>query len=572
MLQAYADERIISWDSDITVRQDSTMRVTEQLTVRAEGIQIKRGILREFPTRYKNPWGLRYNVDFTVIEVLCDGKPVAYKLVQHMNGIKLYIGDEKYFVSPGSHTYRITYDTNRQIGFFDTHDELYWNVTGLGWKLIIQSVNARVHIPGVMLNGDKVLASMLHVEGYTGRFGAKGHDYTASVKADCVTEFATTRPLAAHEGLTIVVTWPKGIVTQPNNFWYYVRDNLHLLILFFALLVILFFYTWSYYRTRRQIKYGAVIPLFHPPHEADPGSLRYMLNMGYDSKCFAANIVHMAVRGLVLIEQIPGSWVSKARYILKKRTDVNVVPTDLEAHFLRTAFSRSDTFALAQENQEYIAASGNLLSNNYERSYAIPYFRSNSEYTSIGGMITLVALLGALLSAQEAYYDFWFWVFVIAQLIIHGIMYAILPTYTQAGQKFKEEVEGFKMFLVTTETERLKVIGTPPTKTPELFERYLPYAIALNVEEQWSQQFASVFKELEAMGSPYQPSWYYAGHQFLYSDLFFLSHGLGGSLNEAVTTASQPISSSTSSPGSSSGSGGSGYSGGGGGGGGGGGW
>ena len=60
----YADERIVSWDSDVTVRQDSSMRVIEQLTVMAEGRQIRHGILREFPTRYKDAIGLRYNVGF----------------------------------------------------------------------------------------------------------------------------------------------------------------------------------------------------------------------------------------------------------------------------------------------------------------------------------------------------------------------------------------------------------------------------------------------------------------------------------------------------------------------------
>ena len=384
--------------------------------------------------------------------------------------------------------------------------------------------------------------------------------------------FASTRSLQPHEGLTIVVTWPKGIVQSQNNFWYYLKDNLHLLLLLLSLLVILGLYSWSYFSTRRCIKHGAVIPLFHPPHDADPGSLRYMLKMGYDSKCLASNIVYMAVRGLIFIEHVPGHLFSKVYYVLKKRTDFTGVPTELESRFMRACFSRSDTCPLTQENSAHVADAGNVLSNNYELSYAIPYFRSNSEYVSIGVMITALAALVSALSVTEAYTDAWFWVLLIIQGLMHGIMYAVLPTYTQDGQKFKEEAEGFKMFLSTTEAERLKVIGTPPTKTPELFERYLPYAIALDVEEQWSQQFASVFKELENVGHPYQPSWYNAGHVFMYSDLLFLSSGLGSSLNAAVQTASTPISSSISRPGSSSGSGGGGYSGGGGGGGGGGGW
>ena len=568
----YADERIISWNSDITVRQESSMRVVEQLTVMADGQQIRHGIIREFPTKYKNAFGLRYNTDFNVIAVLFDGNPVAYKAVDHMNGVRLYIGDKSQIVMPGRHVYTIAYDTNRQIGFFDGHDELYWNVTGLGWPFVIDAVHVQVHIPDTTLSGKKVAPDSLHVAGYTGSFGQKGQDYTGAITPDGVALCTSTRPLWPHEGLTIVVTWPKGVVQQQTHLWYYIRDNLHLLFLFLALLLLIGLYVFSYYVTRKSIQYGPIIPLFHPPADADPGSLRYILKMGYDSTCLASNIVHMAVRGLIIIEHVPARMFSKAHYVLKKRTDIQVVPTELEYRVLQTFFSRTDTFALKQDNAVAMSSAGELYTNNYERSYAIAYFRSNSEYVSIGAMITLGACLMSLLSVTQAYGDAWFWVLLVIQGIMHVSMHAVLPTYTQAGQKFEEEIEGFKMFLNTTEVERLKVIGTPPTKTPELFERYLPYAIAFGVEEQWSQQFASVFKELETIGHVYQPSWYYAGHAFIYADLFFLSSGLGRSLNDAVLEASRPISSSISSPGSSSGSGGGGYSGGGGGGGGGGGW
>ena len=62
VLHVQAYERIVSWDSDVTIHQDSSMRVIERLTVVAEGHQIKHGLLREFPTNYKGFWGLRYNV------------------------------------------------------------------------------------------------------------------------------------------------------------------------------------------------------------------------------------------------------------------------------------------------------------------------------------------------------------------------------------------------------------------------------------------------------------------------------------------------------------------------------
>lgn len=569
-LNAY--ERIISWDSDITVNQNGSMLVNEELMVKVEGAEIRRGIVREFPTKYHNGFGLRYNVGFDVKQVLLDGYPVAYKAVDAVNGVRLFIGKENEHVQPGIHVYTIKYETTKQIGFFDNHDELYWNVTGQGWRFAIEAVHVRVHIPQALLNGKKFAREAVHVEGYTGTYGAKGKDYITSVDENGVVHFSTTRLLNPHEGLTLVVTWPKGVVYQSSLVWDYIRDNVHLIILLLAFLFACCWYLWSMYITRKSIKHGAIIPLFYPPHDADPGALRYILKMRFQSKCLASMIVHMAVRGLLTIEHVKGNWLAQAYYVLKKRTDVPVELTEVENRLLQVWFKKSEKLALKQENADTVSAGQKLLARHYERLYDIECFDSHYDYVSIAGMVTLGASLVALLSVSQAYYDFWFWALLVLQAFLHGIMLAVLPAYTQDGQKLKEEIEGFKMFLSTAETERLKLIGTPPTRTPELYERYLPYAIALDVEEQWSQQFAPIFKQLEAAGHPYQPVWFYAGHPFMYSDLVFLNSNLGRSLNDAVYSASKPIVSSTTRPGSSSGSGGGGYSGGGGGGGGGGGW
>ena len=110
------------------------MTVVETITVNSTGNVIKRGIYREFPTRYKDRHGNNYVVDFSVNEVLRDGKPESYHLEGLSNGTRVYIGRKEVFLNPGTYTYTIRYSTNRQLGFFKDHDELYWNVTGNGWS------------------------------------------------------------------------------------------------------------------------------------------------------------------------------------------------------------------------------------------------------------------------------------------------------------------------------------------------------------------------------------------------------------------------------------------------------
>jgi uncharacterized membrane protein len=126
-----------------------------------------------------------------------------------------------------------------------------------------------------------------------------------------------------------------------------------------------------------------------------------------------------------------------------------------------------------------------------------------------------------------------------------------------------DEIEGFKLYLSIAEKERFAMLN-PPDKTPELFEKYLPYALALDVENQWNEQFAGVLVKATAEDGRYHPAWYQGRHS-MSNDIT----GFATTLSSSFTSA---ISSSSTAPGSSSGSGGGGSSGGGGGGGGGGGW
>ncbi|MDH3692230.1 MAG: DUF2207 domain-containing protein, partial [Gammaproteobacteria bacterium] len=132
-LPVQADERILSFESDITVHSDGNMVVHETIRVRAEGKSIKRGIYRDFPTRYRDRYGRNYVVDFQLLTVDRNGLPDAHHIENRSNGVRIYIGSADNFINPDVYTYSIGYITSRQLGFFSDHDELYWNVTGNDW-------------------------------------------------------------------------------------------------------------------------------------------------------------------------------------------------------------------------------------------------------------------------------------------------------------------------------------------------------------------------------------------------------------------------------------------------------
>jgi hypothetical protein len=135
---AMAEEVIRNFVSDVTVNVDGSLDVVETITLRSEGLQIRRGILRDFPTTYTDKNDVRVRVGFEVTSVERDGRDENYAVESISNGQRIKIGNADVLLDDGEHTYKITYHTTRQLGFFENFDELYWNVTGSGWTFPIE--------------------------------------------------------------------------------------------------------------------------------------------------------------------------------------------------------------------------------------------------------------------------------------------------------------------------------------------------------------------------------------------------------------------------------------------------
>lgn len=551
-LFSVASERISSFHSAIAIHTDGSMTVTETITVISAGEQIRHGIFRDFPTSYTGDWGTRYNIGFSIQTITRDGKQEPYQIKEHHNGVTIIIGDRDAILSPGTHTYTLTYTTQRQLGFFEHHDELYWNVTGNGWRLPIDKVTATVTLPQ-QLDPHKI-----HVEAYTGPQGARGTAYAAQVTADGVAQFTTTAPLGVREGLTIVVTWPKGLVTPPTawiNFWYFVQDNYRLLIMLFLLILWFFFYLTLLINVRKTRNFGTIIPLFTPPTTLSAAEVYYVARghlLAQPTKLLSIATVQAAVEGFLTISYEPQFLSKRYTLVQKKQPESAPKPSAITALVLQI-FATKERIELSEKERPTIAQTISRLTFFVSQAYNHCF---STQYLFMGG-ISLVALLVSsffLLTPWLAW----------AILPLFLLLFPLVRSYTPAGRQIMQEIEGFKLFLATTETERLEIIGTPPTRTPELYETYLPYAMALGVEKQWTKQFTPVFAKLQAEGHPYTPVWF-IGAPFTVETMPAFASSLQNSLNSS-------ISSSTTTPGSSSGSGGGGSSGGGGGGGGGGGW
>jgi uncharacterized membrane protein YgcG len=192
--------------------------------------------------------------------------------------------------------------------------------------------------------------------------------------------------------------------------------------------------------------------------------------------------------------------------------------------------------------------------------------------TSVGKcLLSLVSFIAVSLAftlgmpiIAEALNSGWYLPVILPALALPLVLSAFwwISAPTPEGRKILDHIAGFKQYMSITERERLDRM-TPPKDTSELFEKYLPYAIALGVENHWAQRFASVLAAASAQGR--QGFVWYSGSSNPWDNPTGFATAVGSSLSSTVSSAS-------TAPGSSSGSGGGGSSGGGGGGGGGGGW
>jgi uncharacterized membrane protein YgcG len=295
--------------------------------------------------------------------------------------------------------------------------------------------------------------------------------------------------------------------------------------------------------------------------------MRFISKMKYDHKAFAAAIVHMAVKGALSIQERPAPvpLITDKSYVLRKEKEEAGLSEE-EKVILSGLFASGPLATLSKTYDPTVTQTAKKVSRELEKNYAGVYFNTNTQYCWLGIILSLLviplskAVAGAVVI--PAYGNFILYPSLIA---INTFFCWLLKAPTKKGRELWDKIEGFKMFLTVTEKDRLNLLN-PPEKTPELFEKYLPFALALGVEQKWGEQFAQTFA---TMDPSYAPPWYSGNSWNGFQPGHFAS-----SLSDSV---SHTISSAATAPGSSSGGGGGGSSrggssGGGGGGGGGGGW
>ncbi len=617
-----ATEEILSFHSDITVQEDASLTVRETITVVAAGDKIKRGIYRDFPARYKDLKGNNYVVGFSVEGVSRNGNEEPYFTQPLSNGQRVYIGDKNVYLPFGTYTYVLTYTTSRQLGFFKDFDELYWNVTGNGWEFDMADVSATVRLPRAAAYHAKEIDGYTGYQGDKGKdFISERRNDTVYFKVtrplrarEGLTIVVNWPKGYVHEP------------TRQEKLEFFIQDNRGTFLGGIGLILVLLYYFVMWARVGRDPRKGTIIPQFAPPENFSPGLARYVLNMGFDDKILTATIVNMAVKGFLKINQTPSEYSlvktgateeiltpeeqNIARELFGNASSLIVKSANYRS-FQDARDSLKDSLRKTGEkiyfilNNEYfipgllgslliLAASILMDAQRYNLPEAIFAFVWTAVWSFgvftlcsqvfmawrtffVGGQSSLLVLGGAIfmtifalpfvagelvgLTLLAKATSVAVMLVAVLVLLVNFVFSGLMKAPTLKGRKLMDHLEGFKMYLSVAEKERLNALN-PPEQTVALFEKFLPYALALGVEQKWAEKFSGVLAKAAQEG--YAPRWY-SGTAWHPSRLNAFSSSLGSAFSQAIASSSVA-------PGSRSGGGGGGSSGGGGGGGGGGGW
>ncbi|MFL6549812.1 MAG: DUF2207 domain-containing protein [Povalibacter sp.] len=555
---ATAAETIRRYDIDIAVQSNGSIEVTENITAQVEGNQIRRGIYRDFPTRYRDRYGNRVVVGLEVLGVERDGQPEPWFTEKVSNGIRINTGNDNFLPAPAEHTFTIRYRTTRQLGFFADHDELYWNAIGTGWVFPIEAASVDARLPVA------VPTAQMSVEAYTGYQGTKGSNYAASTPEDGTAHWQLTSPLAPYEGLTIVLTFPKGVIAAPSTGqrvrWFF-HDNGGALIAVIGLLALLLFCSNEWRRIGRDPSKGIIIARYEPPEAHSPEILRFVNKMGYDARCFSAAVLQLAVCGCLRI--VRESKLLKDEWRLERLS--STPPANVAESKLLERLFKGGAHVLVLKNTNAATVSTAMQEHGRAlKAAAQPrYFQLNGWSVAKALALAVLSFIVAVIVAQGSGLVV---IFIAAVLsVVALIVFTVLVRApTPEGRKLMDEIEGLKLYLSVAERDELASMsgpGQPPMLDAKRYERLLPYAVALDVEEAWTKKFTLAVGAAAAEATANNIGWYQGGSM---RDLGTLTHAVGSSLSSQISSSSTP-------PGSSSGSGGGGSSGGGGGGGGGGG-
>jgi len=567
---ASASLRITEFLAEIEVLSTGEITVSETLDVLF--YTPHHGIFREIPVSYRRPTGENLTIGVKITSITSDDSAVPYTTKRSGRNLVIRIGDPDRTIT-GAHTYTIRYAVNRALLFNnENYIQLYWNVTGDDWQIPIDHATALVRLPESVAGLEVPTTSYL---GYSGS-NARGQPARQDPEGRLVFEAGALSP---GEGLTIDIAIPRvasGIPapTAGQKILWFVMANKYALLPILALVGM----SLLWWKKGKDPAKGTIAPRFESPAGMHAGQAGVLFDDRADLRDISAMVIGLAVKGylkikelreeeLGLVDKVKGLFGRTApldfEFIKVKEPDEKISKVERTLFDAIFDSDHPDKRPLSSLENEFYKVLPSLKSNLYAGLIKQGYYPHNPERTrrsyASTGIIILIGGVAVGIAARSLYLG----AAIAACGLIVLAFSPIMPRKTTKGVRVLRDLLGLAEYIGRAEVEKME-FHDAPEKSPQLFEKLLPYAIALNLTSIWTKQFEGLFE--------HPPEWYIGPSPVFSGYLFGLSMmHLASGMERTFVSAPRTSSGGRSAWGGGTSFGG-GFSGGGFGGGGGGGW
>ena len=506
-------EVIHSFDVNITAHKTGLMDVTETINYDFGDLE-KHGIYRYIPI-YSKVGELYRIISLENIRVERDGSSENFTYSKNNEQIYLKIGNADKTIT-GAHIYKINYTVGNGIGSnYEDHDEIYWNVTGNEWQVVIEKASATVET-----DFDAKLTNLIC---FTGSFGLT--EKNCQINGNIV----SADNLQAGQGLTAVAvypanTFPKSFLSKTppqtfiQTFMNSIFNNYHLIFIFLNFVLGGYLIYW-YLRHKNKKRFGAPSVNFDIPKDEKGNILRPALAGTVDTAKLekddvVATIFDLAIRKYIKLEEVKTVKKlfpdSKEQKIIKlKKGDGNL--NSYEKKLYNRFFKIGESINVSDLKHDFYKTFQNMEEDVFRELVEKKYYTKNPK-TQKAGLIFLVFV--ALFTGNM----------ILA--IILFFLFRKLNGRTALGDEIDFKIDGLKLFLKSMDrnykwqAEKFYTV-----------EQMIPYAIALG----YIDEFMQVLKILKP---DYNPSWYSGsrGSFYLGYSAFYLA--TSGNITTAAPSSS----------------------------------
>ncbi len=547
--------------ADVTVREDATLEVREEIAVRNASSFYKHGFQRDLPISLTDRWDTRYvgtyqkdnGIRVKILEVTEDGRRVDYEQGKRYGYAQLFIGERNVALDSGEHRFVIRYTVDWALISGAGRDTLYWNSVGTERTVPIAEAILAVHLPAA------VPVEAIEVEPRVGGLGLSfpRRPENTLERVDDASGAIVYRAtnMNPRQSLSLAVTWPSGYIRMPK--FVFLRREGGVLIAP-ALLFLYYLIAWVWIGP--EPKPGVFVARYEPPEGISPAAARYIASGTTDGRSFAAVIAQLAVHGCLRVESENG------KYRLSRLTGDSAAKAALapeEKFILALLFEDGPELVLSGAmDQRSAAQNGRYVSHIHDElgnQLGNKYFTRHMGIIALGVLFTFVSALALAITARgrdtsaAVFTTLWVlfiglmlgmmielsfasawktavragtgWVKLlpgVAALFVFGAAIAFLlknlasgvslsfslmlvaflvinlgwgprmKRKSPLGRQVSDQIAGFRQFLQKVDQDKLDRLN-PASISPQDLDRFLPYAIALDVKEAWGDHLSQAF-------------------------------------------------------------------------------